>query len=728
MKKAVCLVLAVSALTVLMGLAVVWFMFVPVPTDDLLDMTGQMMANGGWRGFGIGPLLTHHNEHRLILTRLAVLGDLAFFEGRQTLLIGLILSSALVTAALLTALARGIGFSKWPLLAFSAMALATAFSPVQIDNLIRGFQVQFVQVWMFAILSFAVLSLAPQARDGQNWAHRLLAVVVAVQAGLLSTYSMKNGLIVWPLLVVLSLWLRLGWRMALSLAAIGACVIAGELIDFTLAPGHPDPIESLSQPVMVARYVIRYLSSGVAQIGTTGQDILGGLALLAVLVLSLESCVRRNRFTASHGVLMATAGFLIGSAFVTALGRVELGLLQANTSRYTTPSLIFLWVVAALLIHRIVGNPREETAPGPNALPALIGVAAVVLYVPGLISTVSNWNSFAEERDMKLQAAGVFLAGGVAPDILQHVYPHTNQVPARAFGFLRRAHKGPFTDTGMLASYAPKRGEIIALPELKCAGRVDSLRADPRQGLRVFGWMAWPDRDALDAGRPIAGSEQPALAVVTDEAGRVIGWGLNLGPAESPLQDRISGSSTRRFVAVGPLIGKPPALIRVLGLSKDRDRVCLLGEPRPPAPRFVSNLSPLPEPVESGDWHVTEGVVVDKSNGAVEITTPLEGAIDLAWVGIPVRPGRVLGVPIRTHGAYPHGMKIELIVASTGAVLVSLPIHMSENPNLLWALFPEVEDLTQNDDSLTVRVSMPSQLFSVGLELGRPAWALPTVQ
>ena len=55
MKKASLLVFAVSALTVMMGLAVVWFIFVPVPTDDLLHMTGQIIAGGGWGGLGIGP-------------------------------------------------------------------------------------------------------------------------------------------------------------------------------------------------------------------------------------------------------------------------------------------------------------------------------------------------------------------------------------------------------------------------------------------------------------------------------------------------------------------------------------------------------------------------------------------------------------------------------------------------------------------------------------------------
>ena len=728
MKKASLLVFAVSALTVMMGLAVVWFIFVPVPTDDLLHMTGQIIAGGGWGGLGIGPLLNHHNEHRLILTRLAVLVDLVFFEGRQTLLIVLILSSALATAGLLSGLARGIGFAKWPLAAFGAMAFATAFSPVQIDNLTRGFQVQFIQVWMFAILSFALLSLAPQTRDGQNWAYRLLAVVVAVQAGLLSTYSMKNGLIVWPLLVVLSLWLRLGWRIALSLTVVGGCVIAGELIDFSLAPGHPDPIEALGHPAAVARYVIRYLTSGVAQIGTTGQDILGSLAIVAVVVLSAESVIRRDRFTASHGVLLATAGFLIGSAFVTALGRVDFGLLQANTSRYTTPSLIFLWVAAALVIHRIVEPSRTETAADSKVLPALIAFTAILLYVPGLISTVINWNGFVQERDLKLQAASVFLAGGVEPDLLHHVYPHTNQVPARAFGFLKRAHKGPFADTGVLMPFAPEMGEIMMKPDLKCAGSVDSIGADPRMGLRVYGWMAWPDAEARDAGRLKAGTDQPALAVVTDAAGRVIGWGLNLGAAERPLQDLISGSSTRRFVAVGPLIGKLPNLIRVLGVSKDRARICYLGEAKLPAPRFVSELSPRAERIEGGGWRAADGALESDVNGVADISTPNFGAIDLSWSDIAVRPGRVLGIPIRTDGAYPNGMKIDLVVASSGAVLISLPIHMTENPNMLWALFPEVLDLPQDVDALTVRVSMPEQPLSVGLELGRPVWVEPGSQ
>ena len=176
------------------------------------------------------------------------------------------------------------------------------------------------------------------------------------------------------------------------------------------------------------------------------------------------------------------------------------------------------------------------------------------------------------------------------------------------------------------------------------------------------------------------------------------------------------------------MIGELPNLIRVLGFSKDRTRSCYLGEAKPTAPLFVSELPPNPEPVESGGWQPTNGASEGEMKGHMEITTPPNGAIDLSWSDIAVRPGRILGIPIRTDGAYPNGMKIDLVVASSGTVLVSLPIHMTENPNRLWALFPEVLDLPQDEEALTIWVSMPKQRLSVSLELGRPVWVVPDSQ
>jgi len=42
-----------------------------------------------------------------------------------------------------------------------------------------------------------------------------------------------------------------------------------------------------------------------------------------------------------------TGGFLLGIAFLTALGRVDFGLEQASASRYQTPSMLFWWTLLA---------------------------------------------------------------------------------------------------------------------------------------------------------------------------------------------------------------------------------------------------------------------------------------------------------------------------------------------------------------------------------------------
>jgi hypothetical protein len=45
-----------------------------------------------------------------------------------------------------------------------------------------------------------------------------------------------------------------------------------------------------------------------------------------------------------------TGGFLLSTAFLTALGRVDFGLEQASASRYQTPAMLFWWTLLAAAV------------------------------------------------------------------------------------------------------------------------------------------------------------------------------------------------------------------------------------------------------------------------------------------------------------------------------------------------------------------------------------------
>lgn len=735
-RSALLLAGGLGVVSALFGLALVAVMFVPVPVADLTQMISQIIAQGGWRGMGIGPLIEHHNEHRLILTRLAVLVDLSFLDGRQSLLIALILGSAVVNAVALTALVRAIG-ARGPLIwGLAAVPFGIVLSPVQHENLLNGFQVQFIQVWTFAILAFAALAAAPATGEGRERLYRLLALTLAVQAALLSTYSMKNGLITWPMLVLLAAWLGMSWRCVVGLAAIGGLVILGEVVGFRLNPGHSDPIQSLGKPLEVGLYLFRYLSSGVEQIGKTGQTILGGLGVVASVALATESLFRRSRYTAWHGALLSVAGFIIASGFVTALGRIEFGVEQANESRYTTPSLLFLFVVCVLVLDRAVGGLRS--ADGWRPSPAAIGAAviAVLLLVPGMVSTAKDWRDHLAERDERRQAAAIYLAAGPAPDLMRKLYPHTNAVSDAVLRYFLENGDGPYADLEDLIPAVPELGAEFAMPAARCAGAIDSVRANPVDGIRVSGWIAWPkDRDVEP---PEPDDDQPEMVLVTDRAGRLLAWGPNLGRADRALRELLDTGGARRFVAAGPMgaeqaVGTPGPL-RVIGASEPDDegtweRMCVLTELQPPAPRFLlappANSESLP-----GAWQALTGgldELAPADGPAAEAISyqlrpePGQGVTVDFPLGVGDAPVTVF-LPLRILGAYPRSVRVEIRVAGVpGPVAIEEIGRPAANDRIgdgwRWLAFRAIE--TAGGEA-SIRVTMPGQLPGHAVRIGVP--------
>src|SRR3546814_16353926 len=86
---------------------------------------------------------------------------------------------------------------------------------------------------------------------------------------------MANGILVWPLLIVLALWRGLRGGPAWLLLAAAAAVTGVEVVNYHAHAGHGDPLQTVHQPVELARYALRYLTSGVAIIGPTGTELLG---------------------------------------------------------------------------------------------------------------------------------------------------------------------------------------------------------------------------------------------------------------------------------------------------------------------------------------------------------------------------------------------------------------------------------------------------------------------
>lgn len=697
----VALALCLGVASVVAGLAVAVVGFAPIPYGDSLSFFRKFFDAGGWQGYGLAELVSLHNEHRIIIPNLWFLADIWLFSATQVSLIAGVVVSALAHAALLSWIFRRLGHERAAFWIFSAVAVGAALSPAAWENLVWGFQVQFIQVWLFATLAFVALAVGDIRR---RWGRTFAAMAL----GLASTYSMANGLLVWPLLAALALWRGVGRGPALLLAAVGVAVLVGEVFGFRPHPKHSNPLESVQHPLAVAHYALRYLTSGVAAIGPLARDLLGVGLVGSVAIIAADALLHRQRYRAEHGVLLAVAGFAVGAALLTALGRVGFGLWQADASRYATPSLLFILACLGLLMDRAAATRRADGAP-------LIGAAGSLLLIPGLLIPLADLPAIAGSRDSRINAIVSHLAGGYRPSTLAALFPIPSTVPPRMLNQLDRNDLGPFAVRRRFMPPPDALAGPVTIPQEACRGHVDGVASDPVNGLVVWGW-------ATAAGS----TEAPRWVLAVGADGAVLAWGGSLIWRPDVAQALESRWGGRGFSATGPAPAE--GAVSVVGLFADGRRCRIATGVRPRPPRFLAALPDRARPASAGDWTVTEGSA-PRSLGSGEpppAVLPAVGSVglrssrfaahlDIAAGDVPVD----LLVPVRT-GPYPVAVRIAVVDAGTGDEVEAHDFGRPSTDGWSWLVFRGTRDAA--GQRLRLRASASGEGRWQGVAVGRPYW------
>lgn len=703
MRIAVVVAIVLGLATALAGIAVAIIAFEPIPFADSMDFYDAVIRLGGWHGFGFQELYARHNEHRLVVPRLWFLVDLVAFGASQWFLITVSIVSAACHAVLLTALFGRLG-NRGPMLwMFAALALGAVLSPAQWENLVWGFQVQFIQVWLFA-------TLALMAVPGPETRHPWWRSGLAVLCGLASTYSMANGIVVWPLLVMLALWRGRRGGPLWVIVAFAVAVIVVEALGYEPHPGHGDPAQTFHHPVEILRYVFRYLTNAMGAIGTTGQEILGAVLLLGVLATAVDALLRRGRYRPVHGVLLTVAGFVIGAGILTALGRVNFGVGQANATRYATPSFVFLLVATALLLDRLsrLDRPRVRMASAVGAV--------VLILVPGMVDASLHLPVILGDRDARVDAVVTYLAGGYRPPALKALYPALPRRPFRVLQWFDERDAGPFTDRARFMPTPALLAETMAKPSVECRGHVDFAADEPVIGIVINGWAAAP-----------GSAEQPRWVLAVDASGKVVAWGASLVRRDDVGRSLGIGwkgrgfSITRSEPVAGPL--------SVVGAFDD-GRTCLVAsEVNPRTPRFLAALPEGARPAADNGWTVVEGVGADRVGAEpppVEVVPAVgtlgQGSHLLARMDLPATGDRaVLAIPVRT-GQFPMWVQVRVIDLETGALVGRLNFARPSDRGWVWRTVPGTADPRFQGHRLRIEAAAAGPAAWQGLAVGRPHW------
>jgi hypothetical protein len=199
-------------------------------------------------------------------------------------------------------------------------------------------------------------------------------------------------------------------------------------------------------------------------------------------------------------------GYLLATTAVTALGRINMGLEQALSSRYQTPAMLFWWTVIAVLLTL----PALRTPARLAAAPAAVSLSVMLLMTPGFQEILDQ----CVGRGALIRTAMLAIQMDVQDDqFLGGLYPDPSTPVAMSRYLWRRGLALP--DSVPLRLLGAPVASVYSIPaKSSLAGRIETIRGAGR-AVMVTGW-AWDSR----AGNSVTG------VIFTNPAGVVIGTGL----------------------------------------------------------------------------------------------------------------------------------------------------------------------------------------------------------
>jgi hypothetical protein len=341
--------------------------------------------------FDLGLFFAQHHEHRPLFPR-AVDYVLAYMTGWD-IRAELYLNFAVAVAtflALLAALRRTLDRNAF--LAVSVVTSVIFFSPGQWENWLWGWQLEWFLCNLTAvgvIWALAVLVDRSPARG----------LRIGALAAFVGTFSLGQGLLLWPVGLALLVFRRRPWRLwALLSVATFVLYFAG----WTNPGEHPSKTIFLSHPFEFLEWVCLYLGRPFAVSTNTGVAV--GALLLLTFAAAATYVVRHRHdmvLVARAEFWLALGAYALGAGLLTDISREGFGLIGAAVSRYSTMAALFAiatmgTVFAVLRGEQVAG--RAITAPMRRW--AIVAVTAPLLLV-AIVNTRHGLDSMGYWRDQK---------------------------------------------------------------------------------------------------------------------------------------------------------------------------------------------------------------------------------------------------------------------------------------------------------------------------------------
>ncbi len=431
-------------------------------------------------------LWVQHSEHRLVLSKIFLAIDLSLFHASQKFLLASIFVIQFLHLTLLAWSMRVLG--GWHGAVWRTgigMAAFCLFCPTQWENFVWGFQVCFVLPGLFATASFVGLLLywrhSKEPVRGRTWPWLVFANLAAVGA----TYSLANGNLLWPILIAAAVLLRLKFPAILSFVITGGVSSGLYFFHYTRPRWHADPISSLLNPISLLQYWTTYFGSSFVGGNNRLAVLLGvaGLAMAAATLLGLRAYVRSGRAFAVQ--LALTLLFCAGTAFITALGRLNFGIHQAFTSRYQTIALLFWCCLGLMALLYATAMERGRV------LLVTVQIGLLTAMLVGA-SRVRSPIAAARLHGFRLNRAAMSLLTDVSDDDnFKLALGEKPQALRAEIKYLRLHRLSAFSSDAYLQLDTPLKATFAVVAPEQCRGALQSTTPLESLGTPALGITGW---------------------------------------------------------------------------------------------------------------------------------------------------------------------------------------------------------------------------------------------
>lgn len=491
-----------GSMAVIAALYVSVHYYLSVPFEDQWAVIEELRSNHGT--YSLPLVWSLHNEHRQPIARLLMMADLYWFRGQNiSLYLEIYAVQILEWFILLWAMWRGALWPRWMFTVGSGLAAFALFWTSQHQTFLNPLGVGIVPAPAFGAIAFiAMMFTLEDSKHAGKW------FALSLISPMISEASLANGLLIWPLLILMAIRFRLRWQWIAILIPVAAISIAAYMIGYSNHEGHANPAESLHKPVLLLGYLVIYFGSLWGSLNKVVGELIAVCGMAAASVCYVWELFRRRGKPFAFAMI-STCAFLLGTGFVTALGRINFPLEQAASSRYQTTSLLF-WLCLALYGIDTAYRHRTRSAMFASAFALMVVTAAL----PSYPYTLEG----AEELGNRIPAGALPLFADVKDDaeIAKLIVP-PDQV------FLERQ----FLKDHHTAFYADKRYELLGkvltsqfklAPPNRCFGSFDKERriADPHfPGWEMEGW-AWDHHESRPMSLLVAVSHDGVISGVGD--------------------------------------------------------------------------------------------------------------------------------------------------------------------------------------------------------------------